>query len=161
MAIPYPDPHCARDVHCLLATPHAGRGLGKMSDSVEYRTLSRCRDKLVTAFKLDSVTIADAFVSQSLISATIASEVNELATSEQKARRLVDCVFGQVLISDTQYDKFMSVFSQLDWLKDLVRILDSTHGKLVSSPCLQGVVSKYYNRLFHTPPRRSSKAKQS
>ena len=145
-------PHCARGVHCLRGTPHGLvlLGLGKMSDSVEYRTLSRCRDKLVTAFKLDSVTIADAFVSQSLISATIASEVNELATSEQKARRLVDCVFGQVLISDTQYDKFMSVFSQLDWLKDLVRILNSTHSKLV--PCLQGVVSKYHNGLFQLRP---------
>ena len=139
--------YCARDVHCLQDTPHGLvlARLGKMSDSVEYRTLSRCRDKLVTAFKLDSVTVADAFVSQSLISATITSEVNELATSEQKARRLVDCVFGQVQISHTQYDKFMSVFSQLDWLKDLVRILNCTHSKLV--PCLQGVVTKFYVRL--------------
>ena len=102
----------------------------KMSDSVEYRTLSRCRDKLVTAFKLDAVTIADAFVSRSLISPAIASEVNELVTSEQKARRLVDYVFGQVQIPHTQYDSFMSVFSQLDWLLDLVRILNSTHGIL-------------------------------
>ena len=102
----------------------------KMSDSVEYRTLSRCRDKLVTALKLDAVTIADAFVSRSLISPAIASEVNELVTSEQKARRLVDCVFGQVQISHTQYDSFMSVFSQLDWLNDLVRILNSTRGIL-------------------------------
>ena len=103
-----------------------------MSDSVEYRTLSRCRDKLVTAFKLDAVTIADAFVSRNLISPAIASEVNELVTSEQKARRLVDCVFGQVQISHTQYDSFMYVFSQLDWLQDIVRILNSTHSKLGS-----------------------------
>jgi hypothetical protein len=106
-----------------------------MSDSVEYRTLSRCRDKLVTAFKLDAGTIADTFVARSLISPAIASDVNELTTSEQKARRLVDCVFGQVQISHTQYDSFMSVFSQLDWLKDLVSKLNSTHGKHFRIPC--------------------------
>ena len=121
-----------------------------MSDSVEYRTLARCRDKLVTAFKLDAVTIADAFVSRSLISAAIASEVNELATSEQKARRLADCVFGQVQISPhTQYGNFMSVFSQLDWLKDLVHILNSTHSKFsVRRPVALVVTAIPYSLKF-------------
>ena len=118
-----------------------------MSDSVEYRTLSRCRDKLVTAFKLDAVTIADAFVSRSLISPAIASEVNELVTSEQKARRLVDCVFGQVQISHTQYDSFMSVFSQLDWLQDLVRVLNSTRSKLGNYTIVQNHLSLCAHRL--------------
>ena len=67
-----------------------------MSGSVEYRTLSRCHNKLVTAFKLDAVTIADAFVSRSLILPTIVLEKNELVTSEQRARRLVDYVFDQI-----------------------------------------------------------------
>ena len=72
--------------------------LTNMSGSVEYRTLSRCHDKLVTAFKLDAVITADTFISQSLISPTIALEMNELVTSEQKARRLVDYVFDQIKV---------------------------------------------------------------
>ena len=67
-----------------------------MSDSVEYRTLPRCHDKLVTAFKLDAVIIADTFVSRSLILPTIVLEKNELVTSKQRARRLVDYVFDQI-----------------------------------------------------------------
>jgi ABC-type sugar transport system ATPase subunit len=100
-----------------------------MSYSVEYRTLSRCRDKLVTAFKLDAGTLADTFVSHNLISPAIASEVNELVISEQKARRLVDSVFDKVKLSYTNYESFMTVFSQFVWLNDLVRILNSTHSK--------------------------------
>ena len=80
--------HSVGEVQSLLLT--------NMSDSIEYRTLSRCHDKLVTAFKLDAVTIADAFVSQSLILPTIVLEKNELVTSEQRARRLVDYVFNQI-----------------------------------------------------------------
>ena len=102
-----------------------------MSDSIEYKTLVRCRNKLVTAFKLDPVTIANNLVAKNLIPPAVASEVTELATKEQKAGVLVECVFGKVEISRGQYDCFIAVFSELGWLSDLVDILNCTHRKFM------------------------------
>ena len=102
-----------------------------MSDSVEYQTLVRCRDKLYTAFRLDPVTIAHSLVATNLIPPTVASEVNELATSEQKAGRLVECFFGKVEISHCRYDDFITVFYRYGWLGDLVDILNSTRRKFM------------------------------
>ena len=105
-----------------------------MSDSIEFLALTRCRDKLVTAFKLDAVTVANALVSNNLIPPAVSSEVGELASSERKANRLVDCVFAKVEISRTHYNSFIAVFSQVAWLSDIVDILNSTHRKLNNSP---------------------------
>ena len=103
----------------------------KMSDSVEFRALTRCRDKLVTAFKLDAVTVANVLVSNNLIPPAVSSEIGELATlsSERKANRLVDCIFAKVQISHTHYNSFIAVFSKVAWLSDIVEILNSTHRK--------------------------------
>ena len=100
--------------------------------SVEYRTFIRCRDKLVTAFKLDAVTVADALVSSNLIPPAVSTEIGELVTSERKASRLVDCIFAKVEISHTHFNSFITVFSQVGpWLSDIVDILNSTHRKLI------------------------------
>ena len=118
-------------MHCLRATPfNTAVHVPKMSDSVEYRSLVKCRDKLVTAFKLDAVTVANCLVSSNLIPPAISSEIGELATSERKASRLVDCIFAKVEISHTHYSSFVTVFSQFGWLSDIVEILNSTHRKL-------------------------------
>ena len=102
----------------------------KMSDSVEYRSLVKCRDKLITAFKLDTVTVANSLVSSNLIPPAISSEIEELATSERKASRLVDCMFAKVEISHTHYNSFITMFSRFGWLSDIVEILNSTYSKL-------------------------------
>ena len=102
-----------------------------MSDSIEYKTLVRCRNKLVSAFKLDPVTIANNLVARNLIPPAVASEVTELATKEQKAGVLVECVFGKVEISQRQYDSFIAVFSEYGWLSDLVDVLNRTHRKFM------------------------------
>ena len=102
-----------------------------MSDSIEYKTLVRCRNKLVTAFKLDPVTIANNLVAKNLIPPAVASEVTELSTKEQKAGVLVECVFGKVEISQRQYDCFIAVFSEYGWLGDLVDVLNRTHRKFM------------------------------
>ena len=101
----------------------------KMSDSIEFLALTRCRDKLVTAFKLDAVTVANALVSNNLIPPAVSTEIGELASSERKANRLVDCIFAKVEISRTHYNSFIAVFSQVAWLSDIVDILNSTHRK--------------------------------
>ena len=105
-----------------------------MSDSVEYQSLVKCRDKLVIAFKLDAVTVANSLVSSDLIPPAISSEIGELATSERRASRLVDCIFAKVEISHTHYGSFITVFSQFGWLSDIVEILNSTHRKLSHKP---------------------------
>ena len=95
-----------------------------MSDSVEYRALVTCREKLVSAFKLDPLTIADSLVAKDMVPPSVSTtETSELA------RRLVDCVFTKVEICRTHYDTFITVLSQHGWLNDIVRILKSTHGK--------------------------------
>ena len=114
----------------IVYEPHPIQYGGKMSDSVEFRALTRCRDKLVTAFKLDAVSVANALVSSNLIPPVVSSEIGELASSERKANRLVDCIFAKVQISHTHYNSFIGVFSQLTWLSDIVEILNSTHRKL-------------------------------
>lgn len=101
----------------------------RMSDSIEFRSLTRCRDKLVTALKLDAVTVANALVSSNLIPPAVSSEIGELASSERKANHLVDCIFAKVQISHTHYSRFIAVLSQLAWLNDIVEILNSTHCK--------------------------------
>ena len=100
-----------------------------MSDSIEYRTLVQCREKLVTALKLDAVTVANALVSKNLIPPAVSSEIGELATSQGKANRLVDCIFAKVRISHTHYHSFVALFSQHGWLSDIVETLTSTYRK--------------------------------
>ena len=110
--------------------PHPA-ALKIMSDSIEFLTLTRCRDKLVAAFKLDAVTVANALVSNNLIPPAVSSEIGELTSSERKANRLVDCIFTKVEISRTHYNSFIAVLSQVAWLNDIVDILNSTYRKLL------------------------------
>ena len=103
-----------------------------MSDSIEYRTLVRCREKLVTAFTMDTMAVANALVSNDLLPPNVSSEIGELATSQGKANRLVDCILSKVLISHTHYNSFIVVFSQIPWLSDIIEFLKSTYGKLTN-----------------------------
>ena len=109
------------------------------SDSVEYETLVRCQDKLVADFKLNPLRISDALVSTGLVPPSIVQQVSELATMEQKARRLVECVFDMVKISHRQFYRFITVLYRCDWLVDLIDILNSTHSKFMLTKWLQCV----------------------
>lgn len=127
-------------------------------DTVEYKTLVQCRSKLVTAFKLDPGTIADELITRELIPPGVASDVTELTSSEQKARKLVDCVFAKVELSPkTEYDRFLSVLSQVGtWLDKVVGILNSTHSKQRACISRMYLLRKnYLNRInddnLHVP----------
>ena len=121
-----------RIAHVVMSHAPLSVPIEAMSDSVEYRTLVRCRDKLITAFKLDAQTIADILVSKDLIPPNVASEIGESDKSERKANRLVDCLFSKVEISRKNFDQFITVFARVPWLKDIVEILTSTYRKSVS-----------------------------
>ena len=135
LGLKFPTEKVARDLYNPARTKICGRSsvhntpratVIKMSDSIEYKTLARCRDKLVTSFKLDPLVIADNLVAKDLVPPTLASPTTERATL---ARKLIDCVFSKVEISRNHYDTFIAVISQHGWLKDIVEILASTHSK--------------------------------
>ena len=101
------------------------------SDSVEYETLVRCQDKLVAAFKLNPLRIANHLIDMDLVPPSIVQQVSELATVEQKAKRLVECVFEMVKISHRQYHCFITVLSWLYGLSGLIDVLESTYRKFM------------------------------
>lgn len=100
-----------------------------MTDTLEYETLVRCRNKLVTALKLDPANVADELISKNLVPPSVATEMTELTRSEDKARRLVECIFNKVELSSGAYESFIAVFTECGWLEDLVGILNAAHRK--------------------------------
>ena len=96
-----------------------------------YETLVRCQDKLVAAFKLDPLEIAHHLDITHLVQPSIVKQVSELATVEQKAKRLVECVFEMVKISHRQYHRFIAALSWFHWLSGLIDVLESTHRKFM------------------------------
>ena len=70
-------------------------------ESVEYKTLIKCTDKLRIAFKFSLISIADELLANGFVSPEAQSNI--LTTSgwgeDEKASRLVKCVMDHVNLS--------------------------------------------------------------
>ena len=91
-----------------------------MSESVEYRTLLACFSRLVLALKADPVTISNELVDISLFPPR-----DGQIEAQQLAQRMLDIV----KVEAARYDDVIKVLSKHDWLKDIVGILETTHGE--------------------------------
>ena len=90
-----------------------------MAETLEYKTVVSCFNKLVTALKQDPVAVANELVSESLI-----PPVDGSIDVQKLAQLLLD----KIQLSPKRYYDIVKVFSRLDWLADIVDILQSEHG---------------------------------
>ena len=82
------------------------------SESVEYKTLIRCTDKLIIAFKFSILSTANELLANGFVSPeTYGSILTTSGWSEdEKASRLVKCVADTVKVYPGKYHDFL-VFS--------------------------------------------------
>ena len=81
------------------------------SESVEYKTLIRCTDKLTIAFKFSIISTANELLANGFISSEAYGNV--LTTlgwgEDEKASRLVKCVTDTVKVYPGKYRDFMAL----------------------------------------------------
>ena len=94
----------------------------KMSESIQYKTLLACFNKLVDSLKQDPVTVWNELASAYLIPPP--DGPGQLIEAQQLAR----CILNIVRVEPTRYDDVMKVLSKHDWLRDIVKILHTTYG---------------------------------
>ena len=92
----------------------------KMSDSIAYKTLLACFDKLVLALKLDPVTI-----SNELVAANLFPPPDGNVEAQQLAQRILDIV----KVEPARYDDVMKVLSKHNWLRDIGQILETAYSE--------------------------------
>ena len=102
------------------------------SESVEYKTLIKCLDKLTIAFKSAPVSIANELLANGFISSE--AHGNMLSTpglgEDVKATRLVTCVTDMVKMCPGKYYDFMSLpLFKEQWLSQLRELITNEYGK--------------------------------
>ena len=90
--------------------------LQTMDDSIAYKTLLACFDKLVLALRANPVTISNELAANGLIPPP---------DGQIEAQQLVQRILDIVKVEPTRYDDIVKVLSRHDWLKDIVGILHS------------------------------------
>lgn len=103
-----------------------------MSTSLEYRTLLECFDKLVTALKSDPASVAVHLAAKGL---TPADGVTDQRTKAEQARWMASEILGKVSLVPSRYDDILNVLSEHTWLRDMVKILNSTYSELHTIAC--------------------------
>ena len=94
-------------------------GAAQMAESSEYRNVVSCFNKLVTALKQDPVAVANELVSETLIPP---------ADRSIDAQKLAQLLLEKIELSPKRYYDVIKVLSRLDWLADIVVILQTEHG---------------------------------
>ena len=90
-----------------------------MSESLEYKTLLACYDKLVTALKSDPLGIATELIAVDLIP--------PLDVKKTDAQELARLLLNKVELVPERYHDIVEAFSRHRWLKDIVTILQTEH----------------------------------
>ena len=90
-----------------------------MAESLEYKTVLSCFDKLVTALKLDPLAVSNELVAEGLIPP---------ASGAVDAQKLAQLLLERVKLSPRRYYDVIKVFSRHEWLGDIVDILQKEHG---------------------------------
>ena len=90
-----------------------------MAESLEYKTVLSCFDKLVTALKLDPLAVSNELVAESLIPPVDGSV---------DAQKLAQLLLDKIQLSPRRYYDVVKVFSRHEWLRDVVDILQEEHG---------------------------------
>ena len=103
----------------IVLSRHKPSGAPEMAESSEYRTVVSCFKKLVTALKQDPVAVANELVSESLIPP---------ADGSIDAQKLAQLLLEKIELSPKRFYDIVKVFSRLDWLEDIVDILQTEHG---------------------------------
>ena len=96
-------------------------------NSVEYRTILACFDKVVLAFDQSPSTIADELIAKGLFP----------PQGPVDGRRLAKLVADKVQLKSSRYRNVMDVLSKHEWLSDIVDILQVTYGKF--SDCVYNI----------------------
>ena len=101
------------------------------SESVEYRTLIVCNDKLTTMFKLSPVSIANELLAEGLIPPEVHGKVLAPGLDDVvKATGLVTCVRDIVKVCPGKYHGFMAMpMFKEKWLKQLHDAITTEYGK--------------------------------
>ena len=102
-----------------------------MAESLEYKTVLWCFDKLVTALKLDPLAVSNELVSEGLIPPV---------DGTVKAQELAQLLRDAIKLSSKRYYDVIKVFSRHEWLGDMVEILQEKHGNNVVCSCCMEVM---------------------
>ena len=89
-----------------------------MADTLEYKTVLSCFDKLVTALKLDPLAVSNELVAEGLIPP---------ADGSVDAQKLAQVLLERIQLSPKRYYDVIKVFSRHEWLGDMVDILQEEH----------------------------------
>ena len=89
-----------------------------MAESLEYKTVLSCFDKLVTALKQDPLVVSNELAAKSLIP-PVSGSVN--------AQKLAELLLERIELSPKRYYDVVSVFSGHSWLGDIVDILQEEY----------------------------------
>ena len=92
-----------------------------MTESVEYKTILTCFDKIVTALKSDPVPISNELVSANLISPVDCPQID--------AQKLAQLLLDKIKLAPKRYYDVVRIFSRHDWLGDIVEILQAEQSK--------------------------------
>ena len=91
-----------------------------MAESLQYKTILACFDKLVDSLKLDPLTISNELVAKSLIPP---------ADEQIDGQKLAEILLKRVKVEPSRYYDIIYILSRHDWLKDIVEILRKEHCK--------------------------------
>ena len=92
----------------------------------EYKAVSSCHDKLVTAFSNDPISISGVLLANGIISEeTNAKMLLHSATPREKSTILVNSVREKIKINPKIFFMFVSILSEEAWTTDIVDILNS------------------------------------
>ena len=100
------------------------------TESLEYKTLIGCIDKLTAAFRCSPLTVANELLSNGFISPEAHGKVlTSLLGDDVKAAQLVKCVTDLVSVCPGKYYDFMalSLFEE-PWLNPLHQVLTTAYG---------------------------------
>ena len=104
------------------------------SDSVEYKTLIGCVNKLTIAFKSSLTSIANDLLSNGFIPPEVHDKVTEMASGlsdDLKATKLVKCVTDQVRMCPGRYYDFMALpVLKEQWLSSLKNAIITEYGEM-------------------------------
>ena len=97
-----------------------------MAESLEYKTVVSCFDKLVTALKLDPLAVSNELVAEGLIPPVDGSV---------DAQKLAQLLLERIRLSSKRYYDVIKVCCRHEWLGDIVDILQEEHSNNVACDC--------------------------
>ena len=107
--------------------------MASRSESVEYKTLIGCVNKLTIAFKSSLISIANELLSKGFIPPEVHDKITGMASGlsdDMKATNMVKCVTDQVRMCPGRYYDFMALpLFKEQWLNSLHNAIITEYGK--------------------------------